>query len=141
MAGHSFKFCDMWTLDTQFPQIVKDIWNTNHERDMVEGKKEVAKILVDYFQKQLRVPNDTQDIKKDIVDMGKCLSIEQQLLLITPVTPEEIKKNLFEIPNQKSTRPDGYSSGFFKHQWGLIGDLITRAIQDFFQKGTSKGLQ
>ncbi|VFQ86461.1 unnamed protein product [Cuscuta campestris] len=252
-TGHSFKFCDMWTLDPHFPQIVKEVWEEKHEGTtmlqvvqklkllksplknlnrqkfqhldkqidiirtellsaqailknqidaqtlkteeklrqelhlklkanfllksqqskadwliygdqdtkyfhawvkkrrlqnqlisitnedglLVEGKKEVAKVLVNYFQKQLGIPNDTLDMKKDIVNMGKCLSIEQQLILIASPTQEEIKNCLFEIPNHKSPGPDGFSSGFFKHQWDVVGGLVTKAIQDFFQNGVS----
>ena len=41
---------------------------------------------------------------------------------------------MFSIPNTKSPGPDGYSSGFFKSTWQLIGGLVKEAIQYFFQK-------
>ncbi|VFQ81013.1 unnamed protein product [Cuscuta campestris] len=99
-----------------------------------EGKEKVAEILVEYAKKQLGTSIETESINKDIVELGNKLSIEQQLILISHVTPEEFKSCIFEIPNNKSPGPDGYSSGFFKNQWSKVGELTTRAIMSFFQK-------
>ncbi|VFQ86685.1 unnamed protein product [Cuscuta campestris] len=127
------KYFHAWVKKRRLQNQITSI--TNEDGLLVEGKKEVAKVLVNYFQKQLGIPNDTLDIMKDIVNMGKCLYIEQQLMLIASPTQEEIKNCLFEIPNHKSPGPDGFSSGFFKHQWNVVGGLVTKAIQDFFQNG------
>ncbi|KAL0449531.1 UNVERIFIED_CONTAM: hypothetical protein Slati_1509500 [Sesamum latifolium] len=42
------------------------------------------------------------------------LSEEEALLLVLPVTPEEVKQAVFTIDEVKAPGPDGYSSGFFK---------------------------
>jgi len=55
--------------------------------------------------------------------------------LCKPFTIAEIKEALFSIPNHKSPRPDGFSSGFFKHSWAEVGDYICNAVQDFFRIG------
>ncbi|KAL2250283.1 UNVERIFIED_CONTAM: hypothetical protein Sindi_2150600 [Sesamum indicum] len=35
----------------------------------------------------------------------------------------------------KALGPDGYSSGFFKAAWLIVGDEVTRAVLDFFNTG------
>ncbi|VFQ76078.1 unnamed protein product [Cuscuta campestris] len=85
--------------------------------EVVEGKTKVAKVLVEFYQNQLGRTMETEDINPNIISMGNTLSIDQQLALIAPITPDEIKTSLFEIPNNKSPGPDGFSSGFFKNQW------------------------
>ncbi|KAL0345689.1 UNVERIFIED_CONTAM: hypothetical protein Sradi_4400200 [Sesamum radiatum] len=41
----------------------------------------------------------------------------------------------FDIAEEKSPGPDGYSSGFFKAAWPIVGEEVTRAILDFFHNG------
>ena len=54
------------------------------------------------------------DIDDQIIAMGPCLSISQQLSLVKPFTKEDVNKALFSIPTHKSPSPDGYNNGFFK---------------------------
>ncbi|VFQ67180.1 unnamed protein product [Cuscuta campestris] len=74
--------------------------------EVVEGKTKVAKVLVEFYQNQLGRTMETEDINPNIISMGNTLSIDQQLALIAPITPDEIKTSLFEIPNNKSPEPD-----------------------------------
>ncbi|KAL0293492.1 UNVERIFIED_CONTAM: hypothetical protein Sradi_6934200 [Sesamum radiatum] len=55
--------------------------------------------------------------------------------LVLPVSPDEVKQALFDIDESKAPGPDGYSAGFFKAAWPVIGGEVTRAIRDFFQTG------
>jgi len=48
-------------------------------------------------------------------------------------TDKDIKEAMLSISNVKSPGPDGYSSGFFKTAWHLIGLLVCAAVQDFFK--------
>ncbi|KAL0308135.1 UNVERIFIED_CONTAM: hypothetical protein Sangu_2992100 [Sesamum angustifolium] len=51
------------------------------------------------------------------------------------VTREEIKTAFFDILEDKSRGPDGYSSRFSKSTWPIISDQITQAVLDFFLMG------
>ncbi|XP_021993761.1 uncharacterized protein LOC110890459 [Helianthus annuus] len=62
------------------------------------------------------------------------LGDEAALHMIRPVLQDEIKNSMFSIGDNKAPGPDGYTSAFFKHAWCVIGDDVTRAIQDFFEK-------
>ena len=45
----------------------------------------------------------------------------------------EIKEVIFSIPSEKSPRPDGYNSGFFKASWEIMGPLVIDAVKEFFE--------
>ncbi|XP_074314243.1 uncharacterized protein LOC141649452 [Silene latifolia] len=55
--------------------------------------------------------------------------------LMLPVTNEEIKGIFFSTPIDKSPGPDGYTSGFFKYAWDIVGPDVCEAIKDFFSTG------
>ncbi|KAL0444895.1 UNVERIFIED_CONTAM: hypothetical protein Slati_2212200 [Sesamum latifolium] len=63
------------------------------------------------------------------------VSLEESEALTCQVTREEVKVALFDIHEDKAPGSDGYSSGFFKAAWPIIGDELTRAVQDFFISG------
>ncbi|KAL0455531.1 UNVERIFIED_CONTAM: hypothetical protein Slati_0892300 [Sesamum latifolium] len=63
------------------------------------------------------------------------LNEEDLAVLTKPVTAADVKMAFFEITEDKSPRPDGYSSGFFKAVWPIVGEEVTRAILDFFNNG------
>ena len=64
--------------------------------------------------------------------MGPVLTLEQQLLLCSPITKEAIKSALFSIPGIKSPGPDGFNSTFYKTAWDHVGPLVSAAIEQFF---------
>ncbi|XP_074305590.1 uncharacterized protein LOC141640808 [Silene latifolia] len=48
---------------------------------------------------------------------------------------EDIKTIIFAIPDEKSPRPDGYTSKFYKSTWHILKKDICTVIHDFFQSG------
>ncbi|KAL0454000.1 UNVERIFIED_CONTAM: LINE-1 reverse transcriptase [Sesamum latifolium] len=76
---------------------------------------------------------------KRALDLGTCapgpLSADEVQALIRPFTKEEVKAALFDIEEDRAPGPDGYSSGFFKAAWPIVGDEVTRSILDFFVTG------
>ncbi|KAL0439844.1 UNVERIFIED_CONTAM: hypothetical protein Slati_2467400 [Sesamum latifolium] len=63
------------------------------------------------------------------------LSEEEAHSLLLSVTTDEIKQAVFDIDETKAPGPDGYSSGFFKAAWPIVGREVTRATMDFFVTG------
>ncbi|KAL0299875.1 UNVERIFIED_CONTAM: putative ribonuclease H protein [Sesamum angustifolium] len=55
--------------------------------------------------------------------------------LVQLVTREEIKDAFFDIAEDKAPGPDGYSSGFYKAAWPVIGEEVVKAILEFFTTG------
>ncbi|KAL0287731.1 UNVERIFIED_CONTAM: hypothetical protein Sradi_7117600 [Sesamum radiatum] len=60
---------------------------------------------------------------------------EDSAILSEPVSATDVKMAFFDIAEEKSPGPDGYSSGFFKAVWPIVGEEVTRAILDFFHNG------
>ncbi|VFQ83937.1 unnamed protein product [Cuscuta campestris] len=84
--------------------------------------------MLDFYESLLGTEVNTNNISNDAMEYGNKLDISKQLGLLKEVTNEEVKGCLFAIPNSKSPGPDGYSSGFFKKQWGTVGGLITKEV-------------
>ncbi|KAL0445493.1 UNVERIFIED_CONTAM: hypothetical protein Slati_1677200 [Sesamum latifolium] len=64
---------------------------------------------------------------------GHVVTVEEGIL--KPITREEVKIAVFDIAEDKAPGSDGFSSGFFKAAWPLIGDEVTLVMQDFFNSG------
>ncbi|KAL2231023.1 UNVERIFIED_CONTAM: Transposon TX1 uncharacterized protein [Sesamum indicum] len=60
---------------------------------------------------------------------------EEASHLLAPFSPEEVKLAVFDIAEDKAPGPDGYSSGFYKAAWPVVGAEVTRAVLEFFSTG------
>ncbi|KAL0451455.1 UNVERIFIED_CONTAM: hypothetical protein Slati_1123600 [Sesamum latifolium] len=49
---------------------------------------------------------------------------EEGHTLIQPITTEEVKLTVFDIAKYKALGSDGYSSGFYKAAWSIVGDEV-----------------
>ncbi|KAL2224843.1 UNVERIFIED_CONTAM: hypothetical protein Sindi_2938100 [Sesamum indicum] len=52
--------------------------------------------------------------------------------LVLPFTHTDVKQAIFDIAEDKAPGPDGYSSGFFKAAWPIVGQEVSSAVLDFF---------
>ncbi|KAL0455421.1 UNVERIFIED_CONTAM: hypothetical protein Slati_0881300 [Sesamum latifolium] len=64
--------------------------------------------------------------------MPRTLNMDEGLRMVRPVMREKVKAAFFDIAEDKSPGPDGYSSAFFKAAWPVVGEEVTTAILDFF---------
>ncbi|KAL2247994.1 UNVERIFIED_CONTAM: hypothetical protein Sindi_2651700 [Sesamum indicum] len=62
-------------------------------------------------------------------------SNEESTALLLPFTPANVKQAVFDIAKDKAPGPDGYSSGFFKAAWPIVGQEVSSAVLDFFNTG------
>ncbi|GMP97184.1 hypothetical protein CsSME_00045547 [Camellia sinensis var. sinensis] len=63
------------------------------------------------------------------------ISPDQSLLLASPVTDKEIKDTFWSLKANKAPGPDGFSAGFFKSSWDIVGREVTQAVRTFFESG------
>nr|GFC28340.1 hypothetical protein [Tanacetum cinerariifolium] len=97
----------------------------------------------DPYNKALR--KEEVAILKDshkVEGIGECHSLfknkvngTEALSLIEDVSLKEIKDALFDIGDNKSPGPDGFSSVFFKKSWNIIGEDFYKAVKEFFKSG------
>lgn len=76
---------------------------------------------------------DRQHIDQQVISNGPCINDNQWEALCRPVADEEVKAAIFSISDEKSPGPDGFTSGFFKSGWNVIGADVCLAVQSFFQ--------
>lgn len=55
--------------------------------------------------------------------------------MLKSVEHQEVKNALFFMHPDKSPGPDGMSPGFHQKYWTIVGDDITKLVQQFFDKG------
>ncbi|XP_074305864.1 uncharacterized protein LOC141641086 [Silene latifolia] len=88
-----------------------------------------------YYQELLGTHNTTDAVNINVVKQGQCYNEAHWLLMSSPVTAEEVKKCLFNIPASKSPGPHGYSSQFYRDAWDIVGTEICEAVINFFDTG------
>ncbi|KAL0283048.1 UNVERIFIED_CONTAM: hypothetical protein Sangu_2914400 [Sesamum angustifolium] len=69
----------------------------------------------------------------NVFEWGPKLPTELTLELCRAVTPLEVKQAIFQISDNKAPGIDGYSTGFFKRAWKVVGDQVCTAVMDFFR--------
>ena len=97
--------------------------------------EEVGRVFVNYFQQQLGTSTPTIPLDSEVINSGPCLPSSSHAFLLSPVTPDDIRKVVFSIGDDKAPGPDGYSSSFFKRAWHIVADDFCAAVQDFFTSG------
>ncbi|GKE82912.1 hypothetical protein Tco_1552912, partial [Tanacetum coccineum] len=76
------------------------------------------------------------DLKERAVKgFNEVLSEDEAEYMISMVTSDEIKEAIFDIDSNKAFGPDGYTFGFFKKAWSIIGKEVCLVIRDFFING------
>ncbi|KAK4384115.1 hypothetical protein Sango_3090400 [Sesamum angolense] len=97
----------------------------------------ISSIFVDFFQGLLG--GDRTDRAIDLRYLRPwarhILMDDEARAIIRPVTIDEVKTALFDIEEDKAPGPDGFSSGFFKAAWPVVGEEVSKAIMDFFKTG------
>ncbi|KAK4384074.1 hypothetical protein Sango_3094600 [Sesamum angolense] len=112
-------------------QISDDDGNEQTESNVINS------IFVEFFQSLLG--GDRTDRAIDLRYLRPwarhILTEDEARAIIRPVTTEEVKIAFFDIEEDKAPGPDGFSSGFFKAAWPVVGEEVSSAIIDFFKTG------
>ncbi|XP_022899429.1 uncharacterized protein LOC111412741 [Olea europaea var. sylvestris] len=96
------------------------------------SQNQVAQKFILFYRNLLGTSCPVHPIKLDILRNGPLVSLEQGNSLTRDISSQEIKEALFGIRDDKSPRPDGHTSYFFKKSWGIIGDDVVEDIKEFF---------
>ncbi|XP_011101787.1 uncharacterized protein LOC105179848 [Sesamum indicum] len=99
---------------------------------------EITNEFVRYYQNLLG--GNRRQLPKDIRFLRSwtrhILTTEEEAgQLILAFSSEDVKQAVFDIAADKAPGPDGFSSGFFKAAWSVVGQEITMAVLDFFSTG------
>lgn len=76
---------------------------------------------------------DLQCANTEVIKKGPCLTLEQQKLLIQPVTNKEIIEAIKDMPKDKAPGVDGFSVEFFTRNSEIVKEDIFEVVQNFFK--------
>ncbi|KAK4382247.1 hypothetical protein Sango_2890500 [Sesamum angolense] len=82
-----------------------------------------------------RTLTEQDEVVDEFVSFYQRLLGAECTVLVQRPTREEVKDAFFDIAEDKAPGPDGYSSGFYKAAWPVIGDEVVKAILEFFTTG------
>ncbi|XP_074298721.1 uncharacterized protein LOC141629646 [Silene latifolia] len=99
----------------------------------------IQSAFLEYYQGLLGSKKTTEGVRDAVLAYGNVCSEEHVDILSKPVTFEEVKQVVFSIPIDKAPGPDGFSSGFFRDAWSVIGQDVFEAIKEFFVTGQLLG--
>nr|GEV67442.1 hypothetical protein [Tanacetum cinerariifolium] len=99
----------------------------------------VATTFVEHLKSFLGSKHDVQPLDSIEIKFDEVLSKEEAEDMIGLVTDEEIKEAVFDIYSNKASGPNGYTPGFFKKAWHIVGKEVCLAIKDFFMNGKLLG--
>lgn len=67
--------------------------------------------------------------------MPNCISEEENTILRSIPSLEEIKDTLFQMHDIKTPGPDGFLALVYKEFWPIVGEIVIRAVTSFFENG------
>ncbi|KAL0449136.1 UNVERIFIED_CONTAM: hypothetical protein Slati_1470000 [Sesamum latifolium] len=120
-------------------KLVNDRWLSQWPNTIYHSlpPRDIIDEFVGFYQRLLGGDRSRRDVDlRHLRPWAKhILTDEESTLPVAPVTEQEIKNAFFHIAEDKSPGPDGYSSGFDKAVWSIVGEQITKAVMEFFHNG------
>ncbi|CAL1357332.1 unnamed protein product [Linum trigynum] len=110
----------------------------SEEGTTLTDTREMSEEAVRFYQKLLGTKNaDVQRVSSALLSqlLAHSLTPAQAAPLCSQVSREEVRAALFSMNGDKSPGPDGFTAGFFQHNWGILGKDLTDAVLDFFRTG------
>ncbi|KAL0283713.1 UNVERIFIED_CONTAM: hypothetical protein Sangu_2871600 [Sesamum angustifolium] len=99
--------------------------------EVLTDMKEVTEEFVSYFKTLLGGTRMQRDINLNFLHpyLKHSLSTEEADTICAPIILTEIKEAAFNIAEDSAPGPDGYTAGFFKASWSVVGKEISEAVQ------------
>ncbi|XP_026428931.1 uncharacterized protein LOC113324862 [Papaver somniferum] len=69
---------------------------------------------------------------KLLVNIESCISDEDNDVLLSTPSADDIRKIVFQMQPWTSPGPDGYQPGFYQEMWDVVGEDTVKVVQAFF---------
>ncbi|XP_074313942.1 uncharacterized protein LOC141649145 [Silene latifolia] len=102
------------------------------QRNWCTRQQEVSTAFLSYYQTLLGASEKVGKLSPNLFTTHTLVDVSH---LEAPVISQEIEAALFSIDRHKSPGVDGYSSGFFRDIWDIIGTDFQDAVQEVFRSG------
>ncbi|KAL2235629.1 UNVERIFIED_CONTAM: hypothetical protein Sindi_1295100 [Sesamum indicum] len=109
-------------------RVMRRILQINDENGTTHSdQEEIAHEFVSYYQNLLGGTRRRWTVNIQYLRpwARHCITDEEANHLLLPFSPDDVKKAVFDIAEDKAPGPDGYSSGFFKAAWPIVGEEVT----------------
>ncbi|KAJ0615163.1 putative RNA-directed DNA polymerase [Helianthus annuus] len=108
--------------------VIRDTSGKEYEDDLVQLA------FVNYYENFLGGSRDSSLMPAPDL-FSKSLDVNAAAHMVRPVSAEEVKNAMFSMGSDKAPGPDGFTAGFFKGAWPVVGCEVTNAVRDFFIHG------
>jgi hypothetical protein len=99
----------------------------NNDNTWVEGTEQLKPLIFNYFANLFM--SEVENIDPTMMDKIQLrVTALMNERLTAPFTPEEVKKAAFSIGDFKAPSPDGLHAVFYKKNWSICGDEITKEV-------------
>ncbi|XP_024004813.1 uncharacterized protein LOC112081968 [Eutrema salsugineum] len=102
--------------------------------DMTEVKDYCVSYFTDLFGGISQPLTDSDRAEIRGFTTFRCNTDEKKTLQ-APVSAENVKKEVFSLPRNKTPGPDGFTGEFYRSTWDIIDDDLVKAVQEFFNSG------
>lgn len=103
----------------------------------MEWDNGLAELIEGYFQNMFAAEQTESEAIINCV--RQTITNEQNVELLKPITPEEVKHAVFQMHPDKAPEPDGMTPAFFQKHWSIVGDDVVKMVSKFFQDGVIPG--
>ncbi|KAL2248389.1 UNVERIFIED_CONTAM: hypothetical protein Sindi_2691200 [Sesamum indicum] len=102
--------------------------------NMINDQEEIVAEFVHYFETLLGGERRGRELTLEHLRSRAThvLTEEEGDMLVSQVTRDEVKEAFFDIEEDKAPGPDGFSAGFYKAAWSIVGREVTKAILESF---------
>ncbi|KAL0289021.1 UNVERIFIED_CONTAM: hypothetical protein Sangu_2632900, partial [Sesamum angustifolium] len=109
----------------------------NSRGELLTSPQDVRNEFIGFYEQLLGGTRRRVVVQLDHLRPWTChlVTEEEGIAMLQPVSRDEIKTAFFDIVEDKALGLDGYSSGFFKAAWLIVGEEMIKAIMEFFHSG------
>jgi hypothetical protein len=111
------------------------IFQLEQEEGFVVGEEKLKSYITNYYKKLFGAPKENnfslvEDYRNDIPQVSR----EENDILVSTFTEQEVKITIFQMEHNKASGPDGFPAEFYQAFWEIIkGELM--ALFHEFHKG------
>lgn len=106
----------------------------DRDGNVLDSRSAVEEEIINFYKKLIGTDSSAKAIDFSGYE-GPVVDMSDHLMLCSFPTSEAIRDVVFDIGNNKSPRPDGFGSMFFKRSWDLVKDDVCKAVMEFFRNG------
>jgi len=111
------------------------IFRLEQEDGIIVGDTNLKNYITNYYKNLFGQPeaNNFSLVESRIEDIPQ-VSAEENIMLTSPFTEEEVKQAVFQMEHNKAPGPDGFPAEFYQVFWEIIkGDLMS-LFKDFHEE-------